>query len=346
MKRFLVSLVLLVACSSSNSNPGTGGHGGTGGAAGTAAGSGGSGGNPSGAAGSGGSASGGTTGTGAAAGSGGGGGVPTNDANGADTGGGDASDTGPASEAGGCGASLSDDFSGAQVNSCWMLLNGTAGNPLIVTSVAGGALHLRAMGNQNGVWFQGSTKSLMYKVITARNFKVTTTAHPRKATAATALPTKDLHVGGLMVRNPSSAGGATENYLFAMVGHSENNNGTVHQGIEFKSTVGGCSNWNEPDWGNQADAPDAQLRICRLGADFRVYNRVPGTAAWTPAPPPMGCAGNMVQTGVLTRNDLPDTLQIGLGLNFSSPSDLDVAFDSFDFVALPAGAGPPDCTTD
>jgi hypothetical protein len=330
---------MLAACSSANSNPGAGGT------AGAASGSGGSAGNASGAGGSGGNASGGATGTGGAAGAGGAGtGGAPGDGSTNETGG--ANDTSPPGEAAGCATNLSDDFSGAQLSSCWMLINGAAGNPLITTSVAGGALHLRAMGNQNGVWFQGSTKSLLYKVITSRNFKVTTTAHPRKATAAAALPTKDLHVGGLMVRNPSSAGGATENYLFAMVGHSENNNGVVHQGVEFKSTVGGCSNWNEPDWGNSADAPDAQLRICRLGADFRIYNRVPGTATWTLAPPPMGCAGNMVQNGVLTRSDLPDTVQIGLGLNFSSPSDLDVAFDSFDFVALPAGAAPSDCTSD
>ena len=182
---------------------------------------------------------------------------------------------------------------------------------------------------------------------TSTNFKLTTTAHPRKATAATMLPTKDLHVGGLMVRNPSSNGGNTENYLFLMVGHSEQNNGTVHQGTEFKTTVNGCSDFNEPDWGAGAMSPDAQLRICRIGAAFRLFKRIPGDATWTAAmPPAMACAGNAVAGAVLTRTDLPETLQVGLALNFSAPSDLDVAFDDFTFVALPAGASATDCTVD
>jgi hypothetical protein len=247
----------------------------------------------------------------------------------------------------GCESTPSDDFSSAALGPCWKLLNGTAGNPLITTTVAAGALHLRANGNQNGVWYRTSTKSLVYKELTAANFKVTTTAHPRKATAPTMLPTKDLHVGGVMVRDPASNGGTTESYLFLMVGHSENNDGTIHQGVEFKTTVKGCSDYNEPDWGPSAAGPDADLRICRIGAAFRLYKRVPGDATWTAAmPPAMACPGNDISGAVLTRADLPQTLQVGLALNFSAPSDLDVAFDEFSFVALPADATAGDCTSD
>jgi len=229
---------------------------------------------------------------------------------------------------------------------CWKVLNGTQANPLITMNVTDGALHLRAMGNQNGVWYQGATKSLVYQLVTASAFKVTTTAHPRKASAADSLPTKDLHVGGLMVRNPSSSGGNTENYVFLMVGHSENNNGMVHQGVEFKTTANGCSDWKEPDWGSSADERDADLRICRIGAAFRMYKRVPGAASWTAAEPPSGCAGNTLSSGVLMRSDLPETIQVGLALNFNAPSDLDVAFDFIHYTALPAGATAADCTSD
>jgi hypothetical protein len=248
---------------------------------------------------------------------------------------------------GACGTDLSDDFSGAQLSPCWSVLNGAPASPLVAISLANGSMHLQAKasanGNQNGVWYQGATKALVYKQVTSRFFKVTTTAHPRKASAPTALPTKDLHVGGVMVRNPAAHGGNSENYLFIMVGHSEGNAGVVHQGVELKSTVNGCSNWSEPDWA----ADDAQLRICRIGADFRLYKRAPGAATWTPAVPPApSCAGNVVAGNVLTRADLPETVQVGLALNFSQGSDLDVAFDELTFAPLAATATATDCTAD
>jgi hypothetical protein len=246
----------------------------------------------------------------------------------------------------GSGCTFNDSFDGASLSDCWTVLNGTPQAPLITTTVSGGALHLSAHGDLNGVWYQGSTKSLVYKLVSEASFKVTATMHPRKATNAALLPTKDLHVGGLMLRDPASHGGASENYLLFMAGHSENNNGVVHQGVEFKSTINGCSDWNEPDWDAGATEQDAELRICRLGAAFHLYKRVPGATAWAAAMPPSGCPGNAVQSNVLTRSDLPATVQVGLGLNFSSPSDLDVAIDAITLVPLPANATATDCESD
>ena len=75
-----------------------------------------------------------------------------------------------------------------------------------------------------------------------------------------------------------------------------------------------------------------------------MYKRVPGDATWTAAPPPSGCTGNSVTDGVLSRSDLPETVQVGLALNFNAPSDLEVAFDSIHFVELPADATADTCT--
>src|SRR6185436_14777699 len=101
------------------------------------------------------------------------------------------------------------------------------------------------------------------------------------------------------------------------------------------------------DWGADAMGQDAELRICRLQKTFRLYKRVPGDAAWTPAAPPgASCAGNVVQDNVLSRADLPTTVQVGLALNFSSPSDLDVAIDAITLVPLAADATPADCESD
>ena len=242
---------------------------------------------------------------------------------------------------------VSDEFTGTTLDSCWQILNGSASMPLIQIAEAGGKLHLSAMGNQGGVWYQGATKSLVYQVVNASAFRLTTTAHSRKASDSDALPTKDLHVGGLMVRNPTSMGGNTENYVFIMLGHSENNNGMVHQGIEFKSTFNGCSDWNEPDWQVNFDVPDADLRICRIGDEFRHYKRVPGDPDWILAEAPSGtCSGNVVHDSVLTRTDMPNTVQVGLALNFNAPSDLDVAFDYIHYDELPPNATAADCTSD
>jgi hypothetical protein len=238
---------------------------------------------------------------------------------------------GPAS----CTGGYSDDFSGADLDPCWTILNGSdPANPLITTSVSNGALHLQARPTPDGVWFQGSTRSLVYKLITATHFKVTTTVHPRKRTDLTSVPTHALHVGGLMARNPSSQGGTTENYLFVMAGHTEGNDGVVHQGVEVKTTTNGASVYDEPDWSSN----DADLRICRLQSDFYLYKRVPGTTAWV-------LSNETRQAAPVSRPDLPDTLQVGMALNFSSGSDLDVAFDAIT-LAPDAPATVDDCTRD
>jgi hypothetical protein len=232
-----------------------------------------------------------------------------------------------------CASGFSDDFSSSTLNSCWTILNGTnPTSPLITVSVTGGALHLQAINGQSGVWFQGGTQSLVYKLLTGRHFKVTTTAHPRKRTDLTMPPTIVLHVGGIMARNPSSNGGSSENYVFMMVGSNEGGS----PGVEVKSTTNGASTWVEPVWSN----PDAaQLRICRLDSDFYLYKRIPGTTDWT-------LENDANQAAPISRPDLPDTLQVGLALNFSGPNnDLDVAFD--EIVLSPvAPASVTDCTSD
>jgi hypothetical protein len=231
-------------------------------------------------------------------------------------------------------AALDDDFAGTALDPCWKTLNGTAGRPLIDISVAGGALHLTANTQDNGVWYQGSTRSLVYKLVTASRFKLTTTVHPRKASDPSQPPTRALHVGGLMVRDPASNGGRTENYLFIMAGSNE----AARPGVEMKSTTDGVSEWDEPAW----STPEvAELRICRLGAAFQLYRRAPGGGTWT-----LGDPFRRASAGPVSRPDLPETLQVGLALNFSAASDLTVAFDDVSLEVLPPTATVADCTSD
>jgi hypothetical protein len=172
----------------------------------------------------------------------------------------------------------------------------------------------------------------VYKLLTGYYFKVTTTARPRKRTNANQAPTNALHVGGLMARDPASHGGNTENYLFIMVGSNEG----AQPGVEIKSTLNGQSAWKEPAWSNPLAA---ELRICRIKADFYLYKRAPGASTWV-------LANQLDQMAPVNRPDLPETVQVGPVLNFSGPgNDLDVAFD--DIVLAPVSpASVADCTRD
>jgi hypothetical protein len=299
-------VVLSGGCSSEDSN-GNGGSGASGGAS-----TGGSGGSSTG--GSSGATTGGTGGTS----TGGTGGTSAGGSAGTSTGG-----------AGGTSCGFSDEFEAASLDPCWTTLNGTPSAPLIQIAATGGALHLQANDGQNGVWYAGSTKALVYKLVTG-DFRVTTTAHPRKRTNVTEAPTIALHVGGIMARSPSSSGGQTENYVFTMVGSNE----FAEPGVEIKSTTNGQSQWDEPEW---SDPLVAELRLCRIGASFYAYKRAPGGGTWI-------LSNHDGQAAAISRPDLPPTLQVGLALNFSGPNnDLDVSFDA---ITLDVPASVDDCTSD
>jgi hypothetical protein len=56
-------------------------------------------------------------------------------------------------------------------------------------------------------------------------------------------------------------------------------------------------------------------------------------------------SNQMNQAAPVSRPDLPETLQVGLALNFRGPTnDLDVAFDDITLGATPAAVD--DCTRD
>jgi len=229
--------------------------------------------------------------------------------------------------ASGLGA-LNDDFSGSALDPSWSNLMPA----LVNIGVNGGAAHLQAVPGQDAVWFGTSTRTLIYKLVSSTGFKVTTTVHPRKRTNLTQAPTHNLHVGGLMVRDPASHGGSTENYLFIMQGSNE----SANPGVEVKSTTNSNSVFSEPLWSNPLAS---DLRICRLGAAFHVYKRVPGTTTWQTGQSDLGHTDPTEN-----RPDLPATLQVGMALNYSGvDNDLDVAFDSITFEPASTLA---DCTSD
>jgi hypothetical protein len=215
-------------------------------------------------------------------------------------------------------ASLDDEFAGTALDPSWSVLN----PQLLSISESGGQLHLQAVPGQDSVWLSASTKELVYKLVTATNFKVTTTVFPRKRTDPTSAPTHALHVGGVMARNPDNSAG--ENYVFIMMGSNE----SAVPGVEVKSTTNSSTIFDEPAWPNPLAA---DLRICRVGSAFQLYKRVPGAASWTLAT-------------TYNRPDLPATLQVGPALNYrGTDNDLTVGFERITFEPVASAA---DCTTD
>lgn len=117
-----------------------------------------------------------------------------------------------------------------------------------------------------------------------------------------------------MARNPS---GSSENYVLGVVGYAEMN----QLAVEHKSTTNGRS-----VYGEVAFDPEAEFRMCRVGATFTVYYRAPGGMSWGPAFAPF------------ERPDLPATVQVGaIAYTGAAAPDFVAIFDDFKFEPLGAG---------
>ncbi len=213
---------------------------------------------------------------------------------------------------------LSDEFGGTALDASWLLVN-----PGLLKSygVSSGALQMEP---KNGaLWYHASTGSAIYKSVTG-DFKVTTTAHVRKATDASATPNANYQLAGLIARNPASDGAtAQENYVFVVVGYRADTGGLV---LETKNTVSDVSTDPHPSW----PSGDAELRICRRGTSYRLYKRTVGATTWTLAI-------------TLSRTDLPATLQVGVITYAQATADIRGTFDRVVFANVASDA---DCIAD
>jgi hypothetical protein len=207
---------------------------------------------------------------------------------------------------------LGDDFSGDRLDPSWGQLN----TAKVDLAVRDGALHLAP--TQSLLWFNNSAGALVSKLVTG-NFKASATVRPRKRSEPTQVPTDRIQLGGLMARNPA---GGRENHVLIAVGVDANDHS-----VDTQTTVNGSSIYVGPSWATA----DAELRVCRLGSDFRLYKRVPGAASWTLAT-------------TYTRVDLPARLEVGPIVHAAADKpDFDVAFDEVRFA--PA-ATPEECAQD
>lgn len=207
-------------------------------------------------------------------------------------------------------ADLSDEFDGASLDSSWQVFR----PELVDVAVGGGALSITP--NQRVLWFDDSQGALIHKRVTG-DFTVTATVRARSVAAPSQPPSMPIHLGGLMVRSAVPAGqGTLEDYVFIVAGYDVND-----LSVETKTTVDGTSAYQGPSW----PSGDAELRICRLGATFRLYKRAIGAGTWT-----------LAQT--YTRNDLSGAVQVGPNAYANSDSpDLVVSFDQVVFTDAAAG---------
>jgi hypothetical protein len=101
---------------------------------------------------------------------------------------------------------------------------------------------------------------MVYKLVNG-DFTATSRVRARRASTPADPPAQSIHLGGLIARHPTAA---AEDYVFIVVGNDEND-----LSVETKTTTNGASTYNGPTW----PSGDAELRICRRGATFRMLKR-------------------------------------------------------------------------
>jgi len=144
--------------------------------------------------------------------------------------------------------------------------------------------------NNNCPWFNDDSAGFIYKNIVG-DFDFVSIVESVEASGANQGDDieNDTQLGGIMARNGNSP---SENYVFNVVGTRFD-----IPSIETKSTVNGSSGGGIDYF--TIDSTRAELRMVREGAIFNLYSRSIGSENW-------------ILRSTIIRNDLPDTLQVGM----------------------------------
>lgn len=216
---------------------------------------------------------------------------------------------------------IHDDFEGASVSADWTVVNGET------FALEQGGGELRMVPNRNTVWFNRDQGPGLLRLVSG-DFRLSTSTRARKNSAPEQPVDTGYQFSGIIARDPASDGMlGRESYVFSVVGWRGD-----YMAAETKTTVGGVSTVEGPVWPNG----DADLRICRVGSSFKLYDRPytgsrTATAAWSLA----------IE---YQRPDLPRELQLGLiAYTFTDAFDLRAHFD---YVSVEAVSSVDDCTRD
>jgi len=169
-------------------------------------------------------------------------------------------------------------------------------------------------------WFADGDAPLVFKEVTG-NFSVETEATAESVSSPGLEPGADFNSAGLMARN-ASGGSGPENHIMVNVGRQ---NSTIANSIgsESKSTINSSSQLDLQDGTNSG-----RLILCRVGSQFSTYRLLNNETEWT-------------QIGSIARDDLPDTLQVGMVANGFSGPDL---IATFNYIRLTVPSTEGDCT--
>jgi hypothetical protein len=196
----------------------------------------------------------------------------------------------------------------------WSVFNA----PVVDIASQGGALVLTL--KYQALWFMKQRGVIAYKNVDG-DFKITADVYTSKHSAPDQPPGGDgtVQLGGVMSRNGE---GGQENYVFIVVG--DDGDGLS---IETKNTTDNFSEYAGPKW----DAPNAELRICRIGQTFHLYKRHVGSdEAW-------------ISAASFDRPDLPKSLQVGVNIYSANTPDLQVRYENISIEPVTSEA---DCTED
>jgi hypothetical protein len=233
-------------------------------------------------------------------------------------------------------ASLSDEFNDSATQSTWQRVSATEGwGPSkleawnINTSRSG---HMRLMPYSSS-WFGNWTGEMVFKSVTG-DFVATTRMHANRRGGLPGRPTSAYSLGGIMVRTPQAYSNASpvpdpgpatvlpwpppafgqpnhyttpwtrgsENYIFLSYGYADSNTwGNVPNTwyFEIKTTVNSASTLYAMQAGIPADTDLVTLQMIRVGQTFLLLRR-------------HGESGPWIIQGRYQRNDMPQTLQLGV----------------------------------
>ncbi|NVJ45619.1 MAG: carboxypeptidase regulatory-like domain-containing protein [Cytophagia bacterium] len=198
-------------------------------------------------------------------------------------------------------------------NLSWDLLNPSVQN---VEENTSSKLNLALA--ENALWYEGNQGGLVYRYVKG-NFTLSATVSVRKTSDADSPVECDVCLGGLMARNPNSSQG--QNYVHIVSGNTPQG-----LGYETKNTTNSTSPFEATSNGTT----DHDLRMCRDGSTFRLYQRAVGTNTW-----------NLAAT--YDRPDLPATLQVGFNIYTAQSGALADLRTIYENVQLQTFEGSPGC---
>ncbi len=225
-------------------------------------------------------------------------------------------------------ADMSDEFETAAIDPAWQMFRGERWT---VTS-GSGAVTIRLDQGHGGaadssLWFNANQGSLMFKQVSGDFVASVALRVRRGAPNDDQSPLPSVRLGGLMARDGTAP---SENYVFVVTGFDVDD-----LSVETKDTRDGSSQFIGPDG---TGSGDAELRLCRVGDQFRLYYRALGSDTWIPAAVSGG------GTGPIVRPDLPSSLQVGLNL-YTNQATPDVQM-TVDYFRLRRPTNLQDCAVD